>query len=104
MLTTKSADNLHLLNTNGDYIRNLISIGSENAAFFFTLDCFGFILVPIWANCEVFVYDHDGDLLISIGEEGHGRGELSVPFGICTTNSGHMIVVSNNENYGLQMF
>ena len=104
VLTTKSADNLHLLNANGDYIRNLISIGDVCVAFFFTIDCFGFILVPIWPKGSVFVYDRDSDLVSIIAEEGHEKGELSFPFGICTTNKGNMIVVSNNKNYGLQMF
>ena len=104
VLTTKSADNLHLLNTNVEYIRNIMSFGVESVAFFFALDCFGFMLVPIWPKGMVFVYDHDGDLVFHIGEEGHEKGELYFPFGICTTNNGHMIVVSNNKNYGLQIF
>ena len=40
----------------------------------------------------------------TIGKEGHGRGELYRPDGICLSQTATIFVVSYSDNFGLQSF
>ena len=71
---------------------------------FFCLDTVGNILITDYYRHSIKILSPSGQLIHTIGKEGHGRGELYRPFGICVTQSGTIFVVSKYRNSCLQSF
>jgi sugar lactone lactonase YvrE len=49
------------------------------------------------------VFDRDGRLLLSVGAQGHGKGEFWLPNGIFVTHD-DMIFVADSYNKRVQVF
>ena len=94
---------VHSFNLNGEYIECIIANQSDTFVLFFHVDCIGNILISAWMDHTILVFSKTGQLLHSLGKQGNGKGEFYLPAGITTTRSGRLIVVSRNENYGLQV-
>ena len=72
--------------------------------FFFCLDRNNNIVISdIHTHC-IRVFSPAGDLLHTIGREGHQQGMFSQPRGIAITPNGKLVCVSDNKNYGLQIY
>ena len=50
------------------------------------------------------VFSPEGNLLHTIGREGHQPGMFNSPYGVAVTPNRRLVCVSQNENYGLQIF
>ena len=50
------------------------------------------------------IFSKDGTYLHTIGQEGHERGMLYHPYGIALTKDLNLVIVSYNNNFGLQIF
>ena len=61
------------------------------------------IVVADGANHRVQVFDLDGNFQYSLGEEGHGPGQLQRPRDVCVTPK-HDIVVADTGNDRIQIF
>ena len=73
-------------------------------SFFFCLDPLNnFVLSDIKSH-SIRVFSPEGNLLHTIGREGHQQGMFSEPAGVAVTPNGRLVCVSENENYGLQIF
>ena len=85
---------IHLLTLQGKYLKSIISVEPQpiTMAYFFCLDRVNNILVSNYDKNLVQVYNEEGKLLCTLGE-----GQLSSPFGLTTTKSGKLIVVSKNS-------
>ena len=103
VLSTNSTQFLSLFDLNGEFIRSCSSI-DKVSAFFFTIDSIGNIVISRCGDHFVHVISYDGEFLCSVSEDGHEEGDLHYPFGIAISKYGDLVVVSNNENYGLQIF
>ena len=99
ILSFDSQNHVHLLTLQGDYLKSIISIGSYSWTHFFCLDRANNILVSISNKNLVQVYNEKGKLLYTIG-----KGQFYWPYGLTTTRSGRLIVVSIHEDHGLQIF
>ena len=71
---------------------------------FFCLDPAGNILITDFYRHSIKILSPSGQLIHTIGKEGHGRGELYNPYGICVTQLGTIFVISRNRNFSLQSF
>ena len=71
---------------------------------FFCLDPAGNILITDYNRNNIKILSPSGQLMHTIGKEGHGRGELSCPMGICLSQTGTISVVSHSSNFCLQSF
>ena len=71
---------------------------------FFCLDPAGNILITDFIRHNIKILSPFGQLMHTIGKEGHGRGELYRPCGICLSQTGTIFVVSCCDNFGLQSF
>ena len=103
----RSPNCLHFFSRNGDLLRSCVTQGDDgmvNRPRFFCLDTAGNILITDCTRNSIKVLSPSGQLIYTIGKEGHGRGELYQPFGICVTQLGIIFVVSENRNFGLQSF
>ena len=91
----------------GDMLHSLISNGEGMDVlnpWFFCLDRNNnFVISDIGTHC-IRVFSPAGDLLHTIGREGHQQGMFYMPRGIAITPNGKLVCVSDNENYGLQIY
>ena len=98
---------LHFFSRRGELLRSFLTVGLDGMVSgpeFFCLDIVGNILVTDFFRHCIKIFSPSGQLIHTIGKEGHGRGELSRPFGISVTQSGTIFVISFNSNFSLQSF
>ena len=91
----------------GEKIRSLITqgMGMQIAlAEFFCLDRKQNLLISEWENSQVRIFSNEGTHLHTIGTRGHEIGMLFYPQGIVLTKNLKLIIVSNNNNYRLQIY
>ena len=98
---------IHFFSRSGDLLRSCVTQGEECMVYgpqFFCLDTAGNTLITDYSSSSIKILSPSGQLIHTIGKEGHGRGELYHPYGICVTQSGTIFVVSENRNFSLQSF
>ena len=103
----RSANCLHFFSRRGELLRSFLTQGEDGLVYhlqFFCLDIAGNILVTDYYRHCIKIFSPSGQLIHTIGKEGHGRGELFCPFGISVTQSGTIFVVSHNDSFSLQSF
>ena len=94
----------------GEKLRQLITRGIMDMgmqiefAHFFCLDRNQNLLISDWRNHEVRIFSKEGTHLHTIGELGQEVGMLVEPKGIVLTKNLKLIIVSNSNNYQLQIF
>ena len=71
---------------------------------FFCLDPLNNFVLSNWESHSIRVFSPEGNLLHTIGREGHQPGMFYYPRGVAITPNRRLVCVSNNENYGLQIF
>ena len=96
-----------VLTLEGDKLHSLITCGEGMDVLrplFFCLDALNnFVLSDYWSH-SIRVFSPEGNLLHTIGREGHEQGMFYEPEGVAVTPNGKLVCVSGNENYGLQIF
>ena len=93
---------LHVFTLKGDKIRSILSRGESlqlNSPFFFCIDMNANIVVSDREDHSIKIFTPEGEFLHRIGE-----GVLLNPTGISFTKKGRLICVSENRNFGLQIF
>ena len=73
-------------------------------ACFFCLDAEQNLLISDFGAHDVKIFSKDGTYLHTVGQEGHERGMLYHPTGIALTKDLNLVIVSENKNFGLQIF
>ena len=94
---TLEGDKLHSLITRGEGM-NLI------CPFCFCLDHLANFIISDFMSHSIRVFSPEGNLLHTIGSEGHQPGMMFHPLGLAVTPNKGLVCVSGNENYGLQIF
>ena len=96
-----------VLTLEGDMLHSLITCGEEMDVlrpWFFCLDPLSNFVLSDYESDSIRVFSPEGNLLHTIGREGHQPGMFSNPTGIAITPNGKLVCVSWNKNYGLQIF
>ena len=96
-----------VLSLEGDMLHSLISTGEGMDVlkpWFFCLDANSNFVISDRGTHSIRVFSPAGDLLHSIGREGHQQGMFYDPRGIAISANGRLVSVSGNNNYGLQIF
>ena len=58
----------------------------------------------VYLHHPIIVVSPEGNLLHTIGREGHQQGMFYLPRGVAVTPNGRLVCVSQNVNYSLQIF
>ena len=91
----------------GEMTRSLVTRGDGmqvSDAHFFCLDAEQNLLISDYGAHDVKIFSKDGTYLHTVGQEGHERGMIYHPKGIALTKELNLVIVSNNNNFGLQIF
>ena len=98
---------IHFFSRCGALLRSCVTrgeVGMVYAPRFFCLDPAGNILITDYYHNNIKILSPSGQLMHTIGKEGHGRGELYGPWGICLSLTGTIFVVCFSDNFCLQSF
>ena len=98
---------LHVLTLEGDKLHSLITCGEGMdvlSPYFFCLDPLNNFVLSDCESHSIRVFSPEGNLLHTIGREGHQQGMFYHPAGVAVTPNGRLVCVSANKNYGLQIF
>ena len=98
---------LLVLTVEGDKLHSLITCGDRMDVFypsFFCLDPLNNFVLSDNKSHSIRVFSPEGNLLRTIGGEGHQQGMFYRPEGVAITPNGKFVCVSSNKNYGLQLF
>ena len=96
-----------VLSLEGDMLDSLISTGEGMDVlkpWFFCLDANSNFVISDEGTYSIRVFSPAGDLLHSIGREGHQQGMFYKPHGIAIDANGRLVCMSCNKKYGLQIF
>ena len=103
----QSPNRIHFFSRSGALLRSCVTRGRDGMVYnpqFFCLDPVGNILSSDCNRANIKILSPSGQLMHTIGKEGHGRGELFCPYGICLSQTGTIFVVSSSDSFGLQSF
>ena len=99
---------IHVFSLSGEKSRSLVTRGGMGmkveGAYLFCLDGQNKIVISDWSAHNIKVFSPTGDLLHTIGQEGHEAGMFIYPSGIAINNNSKLICLSRNPNFGLQIF
>ena len=96
-----------VLTLEGDKLHSLITRGEGmdvSEPYFFCFDSLNNYVISDSSSHSVRVFSPEGNLLHTIGREGHQPGMFYEPRGVAVTSNRRLVCVSENENYGLQIF
>ena len=98
---------MHVLTVEGDKLYSIITIGEGMDvlySLFFCFDPLNNIIHSDRRSHSIRIFSPEGNLLHTIGREGHQLGMFRYPMGVAMTPNGRLVCVSVNKNYGLQIF
>ena len=95
-----------VLTVEGDKLHSFITCGEGMGVFFpfFCLDPLKNFVLSDAQSHSIRVFSPEGNLLHTIGREGHQPGMFYFPRGVTITPNGRLVCVSGNEYCGLQIF
>ena len=100
---------LLVLTLEGDKLHSLVTLGEGMVVlypWFFCFDSLNNFVISDRSSRSIRVFSPEGNLLHTIGREGHQEGMLyhHLGLGVAVTPNGRLVCVSGNKNYGLQIF
>ena len=96
-----------VLTLEGNILHSLITCGEGMNVLrplFFCFDSLNNFVFSDDQSHSIRVFSPEGNLLHTIGREGHQPGMFHRPQGVAITPNGRLVCVSQNKNYGLQIF
>ena len=103
----RSPNCINFFSRSGAFLRSCVTRGEGGMVYspqFFCLDPAGNILITDYYRHNIKILSPSGQLMHTIGKEGHGRGDLFCPCGICLSLTGTIFVLSRSDNFRLQSF
>ena len=97
LVLTLEGDKLHSLITRGEGLDVLRPL-------FFCFDSLNIFVISDSKSHSIRVFSPEGNLLHTIGREGHQPGMFYCPRGVAVTPNRRLVCVSDNKNSGLQIF
>ena len=91
----------------GERLRSLVSKGNQMQVtypLFFCLDAAENIVISDISFYRIQIFSKEGNLMNTIGELGQQPGMFCRPRGLALTKELSLVIVSNNDNFALQIF
>ena len=107
VLCPKDNPCINVLILEGDKLHSLITCGEGMDVLdtlFFCLDPLNNFVISDYGSHSIRVFSPEGNLLHTIGREGHQPGMFYLPQGVAVTPNRRLVCVSINLDYGLQIF
>ena len=108
VLTLKESECIQVFSLTGEKIRSLVTRQGDGMqtieSLFFCLDKRNNIIISDLSTDDIKVFSPEGELLHTIGQEGHEAGKFSYPTGIAILKSNKLVCVSSNTSFSLQIF
>ena len=107
VLCTHNNPCMLVLTLEGDKLHSLITRGEGMDVLdprFFCLDPLNNFVLSDWESHSIRVFSPEGNLLHTIRRKGYQQGMFYHPRGVAVTPNGRLVCVSENVNYGLQIF
>ena len=98
---------LHVFSHAGERLRSLFSGGYQlqvNYPRYFCLDAAENIIISDYSTHRIKIFSKEGNLINTLGEEGRQPGMSYCPAGLAITKELSLVVVSENNNFTLQIF
>ena len=98
---------LHVFSHAGERLRSLVSRGNQMQVtypFFFCLDAAENIIISDFSADRINIFSKAGNLIKTLGKEGHQPGMLYHPKGIALTKELSLVVMSSNDSFPFQIF
>ena len=98
---------VHVFTHTGHKLRSIITLGEGmqvSRPFFFCFDTEKNLFISDRRDHQIKIFSNEGSLLDTIGEYGHQGGMFRFPQGLAMTSNLKLVVVSDNHNYGVQIF
>ena len=98
---------IHVLTLEGDKLLSFITCGKGMdvlGPWFFCLDPLNNVVLGDQMSDSFRVFSPEGHLLHTVGRRGNKPETFSFPQGVAITPNGRLVCVSNQINYGLQVF
>ena len=98
---------IHVLTLEGDKLHSPITSREGMDLItpnFFCFDPLSNFVMSDYESHSIRVLSPEGNLLRTIGREGHQQGMFYYPRGVAVTPNRNLVCVSSNENCGLQIF
>ena len=98
---------IHVFSHAGERLRSLVSSGDQMQVTnprFFCLDAAENIIISDYSAHRIQIFSREGNLIQSVGGEGHQPGMFYQPTGLALTKELSLVVVSNNDNFTFQIF
>ena len=64
----------------------------------------GLVYVADWGNDRIAVFSQEGELVLSFGSRGGGKGEFKYPRGVAVSPDDHHLYVNDTDNHRVQVF
>ena len=110
MLVLSYKDNpcVHVFSLSGAKIRSFITRGGigmqVRGTCFFCVDARNNIIISDCSANNIKVFSYDGNLLQTIGEEGHKPGMFFLPYGVAILDNAKLFCISQNKQCALQIY
>ena len=98
---------LHVFSHAGERLRSLVSGGDQIQVTYpryFCLDAAENIIISDLSAHRIKIFSKEGNLINTLGEEGHQLGMLYCPTGLAITKELSLVVVSYSDKFPLQIF
>ena len=98
---------LHVFSYAGEELRSLLSNGYQMQVKdpdFFCLDSAENIIISDFLAHRIQIFSKEGNLIKTVGEEGHQLGMSRYPTGLALTKELSLVVVSHNNYFAFQIF
>ena len=98
---------IHVFSHAGGRLRSLVSRGNQMQVtnpLYFCLDAAENIIISDFFAHRIQTFSKEGNLIKTVGQEGHQPGMLHFPTGLALTKELCLIVVSFNNNFAFQIF
>ena len=98
---------IYVFDLQGEFLRSFVTMGEQmqvTMGMFFCMDPQNNFIIADWLQDDVKVISPEGTLLHRLGSYGYKAGTFSYPTGVIVQDETKLVCVSENRNFGLQVF